>query len=108
MVEPKNIPRALRKRGLEEKLQKLCEENDVVFMAIFGSFVRGEQRKRSDVDLLIRFKKDSGKTLLDVVDIEEKFRRAFGRKVDLVEVEGLNKYIRDEVLDSMRVIYEER
>jgi predicted nucleotidyltransferase len=42
-----NLPRQLRKKGLEEGLVKICEENDIIFMAIFGSFVRGEQNKKA-------------------------------------------------------------
>jgi predicted nucleotidyltransferase len=35
----------IEENGLEEKLVKTCEENDIVFLAIFGSFVRGEQKR---------------------------------------------------------------
>lgn len=35
----------LRKTGLEEKLVEICEENDIVFLVMFGSFVRGEQKR---------------------------------------------------------------
>jgi len=55
MIEIKNLPPQLRKTGLEEKLVKSCEENDIVFLAIFGSFVRGEQKGKSDVDIAIEF-----------------------------------------------------
>jgi len=109
MIEIKKLPMQLRKKGLGEKLVKICEKNDIVFMAIFGSFVRGEQRKRSDIDILIKFKENSGKTLFDLVAIEYKLRNVFKRKIDLVEIDGLrNKYIRQEVLNSMKVIYENR
>lgn len=107
MIETKNIPPLLRKKGLEEKLLKICEENDVVFMAIFGSFVRGEQRKRSDVDLVIRFRKGSRKSLLDLVGLQYKLRSAFKRKVDIGEIEALKKHARNEILKSMKVIYAE-
>jgi len=45
MIEIDNLPIQLKKKGLEKKLVKICEENDIVFMAVFGSFVRGEQKK---------------------------------------------------------------
>jgi predicted nucleotidyltransferase len=45
MMEIKNLPPQLRKRGLEEKLAGICEENDIVFLAIFGSFARGGTKR---------------------------------------------------------------
>jgi len=51
MVTIENLPLQLKKRGLEERLVKICEENDIVFMAIFGSFVRGQQTKKATLTL---------------------------------------------------------
>ena len=65
MVNSKNIPTSLRKKGTAQKLQKILAENDVVFLGIFGSFAHGEQRKNSDLDLAIRFRKGSRKSLLE-------------------------------------------
>ena len=47
-----------------EEIKKILKENQAVLrekfkvkeMGIFGSFVRGEQKKRSDVDILVEFK----------------------------------------------------
>jgi len=108
MVGIKNIPAPLRKRGLKEKLLKICEENDVVYMAVFGSFVKAEQKKKSDIDILIKYRNGVKKSLLDLVGLELKLSRLFGRKVDLGEIEALNKYVKKEILTSMRVIYEKR
>jgi predicted nucleotidyltransferase len=107
MIEVKNIPLALRKQGLKEQLLKVCEENDIVFMAMFGSFVRQEQRKNSDVDIAIKFKKGATKSLFDLIELEGKLSKLFRRKVDLGEYDTLNPYIMDYVKAEMRVIYEE-
>lgn len=40
----KNLQNLAKKENLEEKITKICEENDIVFMALFGSFVRGGQK----------------------------------------------------------------
>ena len=45
-IEVQNLPEELRKKGLEEKLAEICKKNDIVFMAIFGSFVKGKPKKR--------------------------------------------------------------
>jgi len=106
MIDIKNLPEELRKRGLEEKLVRICQKNDIVFMAIFGSFVRREQGKRSDIDIAIEFEKDSSKSLLDLVGIEEELSKIFRRKVDLGIFSSLNPYIIEDVKREMQIIYE--
>lgn len=109
MFKIENLPLKLRrnrKKDLREKLLKLCEENDIVFLAIFGSFIRGEEKKKSDVDILIKYRKGSRKSLLDLVRLESELSHLLRRKVDLGEIEALNKYVKDEIINSMKVIYE--
>jgi predicted nucleotidyltransferase len=56
-INIQNLPEDLRKEGLEEKLSEVCRKNDIIFMAIFGSFVKGEQSSESDIDIAIEFEK---------------------------------------------------
>ena len=107
MVQFGNIPTRLRKRGLEGKLLKVCQDNDVVFMGIFGSFVHGEQKRGSDVDIAIRYRKGTQKSLFDLVELQQTLSSTFGRKVDLGEFDCINPYIIDEVKKQMKVVYKE-
>ena len=50
-LEIRGLPQILQKKGTKEKLTEICERNDIVFMAVFGSFARGEQKKTSDIDI---------------------------------------------------------
>jgi predicted nucleotidyltransferase len=52
-------------------------------MAIFGSFAKGKQNKKSDIDIAIEFERNSEKSLLDLVRIENELREIFKRKIDL-------------------------
>ena len=107
-IQVEKLPKALRKKGLEEKLAEICRRNDVVFLAVFGSFVRGEQNKKSDIDIAIEFDKSKQKTLLDLVRIEDELSKVFKRKVDLGIFSSLNPYVVEDVKREMRVIYEKR
>jgi predicted nucleotidyltransferase len=107
-IEIQNLPEDLRREGLEEKLAEICRENDIVFMAIFGSFARGEQNRKSDIDIAIEFERNSEKSLLDLVRIENELRKVFKRKVDLGIFSSLSPYIIEDVKREMRVIYEKR
>jgi predicted nucleotidyltransferase len=107
-IEIQNLPEKLRRKGLEEKLAEICRKNDIVFMAIFGSFVRGEGDRRSDIDIAIEFERNSEKTLLDLVRIENELRKVFKRKVDLGIFSSLSPYVIEDVKKEMRIIYEKR
>ncbi len=70
-------------------------------VGIFGSYARGENRKNSDLDILIKFRNSIG--LLELVQIEQELSDTLGIKVDLV-TEGslknplLKKYIEQDLI----------
>jgi predicted nucleotidyltransferase len=107
MVQFGNIPTKLRKKGLEDKLMRVCQDNDVIYMGIFGSYVRGEQKRGSDIDIAIRYRKGARKSLFDLVELQLTLSRVFGRKVDLGEFDCINPYIIDDVKRRIKVIYKE-
>ena len=107
-IEIAHLPKVLQRRGLKEKLAEICEKNDIVFMAIFGSFVRGEQKKTSDIDIAIEFDKNRAKSLFDLVHVENELQKLFKRKVDLGIFSSLSPYVIEDVRKEMRVIYEKR
>jgi predicted nucleotidyltransferase len=107
-IEIQNLPKELRRKGLEEKLAEICKKNDILFMAIFGSFAKGKQNKKSDIDIAIEFERNSEKSLLDLVRIENELRKIFKRKVDLGIFSSLSPYVIEDVKREMRVIYEKR
>jgi hypothetical protein len=83
----------------------ICRQHDVSMIGVFGSTVRGEARKDSDIDLLVRFSKR--KSLLAVVRLERELSEALGRKVDLLTEGALSPYLRERILNEMRVVYGE-
>ena len=86
------------------RLIDICRQNDVSMMCIFGSMARGEAKKRSDIDLLVRFSKR--KSLLAVVRLERELSEALGRKVDLLTEGALSPYLRERILKETKVVYE--
>ncbi|MBI2665831.1 nucleotidyltransferase family protein [Candidatus Woesearchaeota archaeon] len=69
--------------------------------AIFGSYARGEQKKNSDVDILIRF----NGSLLKLIGMERELSEKLKRKVDLITYGGLNPLLKDYILkDRVRII----
>lgn len=108
MVKINNLPPSLRKKQIEEKLTEICLANDVALLAIFGSYVRGQQNKRSDIDIAIEFSKLKNKSLFDLIHLEFELKKLFKKKVDLGTLSSINPYIIDDVKKEMKVIYEKR
>ena len=106
MIRTNEIPTVLRKRQIEKKLAQICEEHDVVFLAIFGSFVRGEKKRGSDLDIAIKYAEGVRKSLFDLVELQQRLASLFGRKVDIGEYDVINPYIIGDIEKEMKVIYE--
>jgi len=60
-------------------------------IGLFGSYVRGEQKRRSDIDLLVEFEQPTFDNFMDLVFSLEKY---LGKKVDIVTEGSLSPYIR--------------
>ncbi|NOH04741.1 MAG: nucleotidyltransferase family protein [Chloroflexi bacterium] len=84
----------------------LCRRNDVSMVGIFGSMARGEAKKDSDIDLIVRFSRRKG--LLALVRLERELSEVLGRKVDLLTKAAISPYMRERVLRELRVVYGSR
>ncbi len=93
-----------------DQITKFCQRWKVKELALFGSVLREDFRPDSDLDILISFAPDNCWTLLDRVDMQDELTEIFGRKVDLVNKQGIERsrnYLRkDSILSSAKVIYE--
>lgn len=67
-------------------------------MGIFGSYVRGENRKESDLDLLVEFEEGAKLSLLDLAGLEQELSDLLGINVDLVEKRCLKPHIGEQIL----------
>ena len=88
-------------------LADICRTFGVRRLSVFGSAARGELRPESDVDLLVEYKAGITPSFFKLVDLSEQLRPIFGgRNIDLVLPSELHWFIRDQVLDSARSVYE--
>jgi predicted nucleotidyltransferase len=78
----------------------------VIKAALFGSAVRGEMKKRSDIDILVKLKK--GKSLFDFVGLKLELEEKLGRKVDLVSYGAIKPRLKDIILKDEKIIYEKK
>lgn len=83
------------KKTLRQHLPELRDEYGVASFALFGSYVRGEQRPDSDIDILVTFEDPPG--LLALIELERTLSDLLGQSVDLVTENALKPRIGDRV-----------
>lgn len=88
--------------GLKNKIIPILERYEVKKAAVFGSFVRGEQKEDSDVDILVEFK--GKKSLLDLAGLKIELEETLKRKVDVLTYNSLHPLLRDRILQEQKVI----
>ncbi len=90
-------------------IETLCERWGASELAVFGSAVRDDFGRESDIDILVRFRSENTPGLFGIVRMEWELADILGRRVDLVHrtaVEMSRNYIRRKaILGSARVIY---
>lgn len=84
------------RKKIGKELPLLRQKYNVKRLGIFGSFVRGQQKKGSDVDMLVEFTSPIG--LFDFIGLEDFLTKTLNQKVDLVSKKALKPAIKDDVL----------
>ena len=93
-------------QAIKKKIVPILKRQGVTKAALFGSFARGEARKRSDIDILVNLKKN--KTLLDLVGLKLELEEKLGRKVDVLTYNGLHPLLKNIILNEQKIIYESK
>ena len=89
------------KSTLAKHKEELRLKYKIKEIGIFGSYVRGEQKKQSDIDILVEFEETADLSLLDFIGIENYLSDVLGIKVDLVEKHTLKPRIGKHVLEEV-------
>ena len=63
---------------------------------VFGSIARGDDHQESDVDFLVDI--EPGRSLIDVIALEQDLTQLLGRKVEVLTEEGLSPYLQQRIL----------
>ena len=79
-----------------EDVLRIAASRGARHIRIFGSTVRGEQTAASDIDLLVEM--EPGRSLIDLMSLEEELEELLGTPVDVVTEAALSPKIRDRVL----------
>jgi predicted nucleotidyltransferase len=78
----------------------LKDKYQVETIGVFGSYCRGDQKKKSDIDLLVTFTEPNDVDLLDFIALKQFLSRKLKAKVDLVKKQALKHRIKDRILQE--------
>ncbi len=83
---------------IKQKAVPILKEAGVTRSSIFGSYVRGEERENSDIDILVDF--PEGKSLFDFIGLQLKLEDALHNKVDLITYTGIKPRLKERILSE--------
>lgn len=97
------VVKKIDKNAIIKKLVSSLTKRGAKRIRIFGSYARGEQTPKSDIDVLVEFKER--KSLLDFVRIEREVSEEIGVKVDLLTEKAISPYLKDRINKEAQAVY---
>jgi len=88
-----------------DTVKEICRRYRVRELSIFGSALRDDFKRASDVDLLVEFEPEAQVGFMTLSRLQRELSAVLKRPVDLVPKGGLKPKIRNAVLSSAQVLY---
>jgi len=86
----------MNKQEIAKKIIPILKKQGVKKAALFGSQARGDTKKNSDVDLLVKLPKRFG--LFEMGGLKMDLEEALNKKVDLVEYAAIHPLLKKQIL----------
>lgn len=83
---------------IREEILPVLKRYGVKKAGIFGSVVRGEENKESDIDILVEI--DRRMSLFEFAGLKIDLEEILGRKVDLGEYSAIKPIIKEQILSE--------
>jgi len=81
-----------------DEILEIAKRHGAFNVRVFGSVARNEADDKSDVDLLIEIVR--GKTLIDLIALNDELEELLNRKVQVVTDEQISPYMRDTIISE--------
>lgn len=94
------------KNKIKEAIEKNPHKKDIKKVSLFGSYVKGDSRQDSDIDVLVEFTPEATVGFFKFVRIQRDLSDFVKKDVDLLTPEALSQFFRDKVLNEAEIIYE--
>lgn len=89
---------------IKSRIHPIFEQKPISKASLFGSYARGENTPKSDVDILVEL--NGRLNMLEFIRIKHELEDVLGVSVDLGEFEQLRSRLRSKILSDSILIYE--
>src|ERR1051325_9134338 len=86
-------------------LARFCRRNSIIGVSLFGSVVRDDFHRDSDLDVLVEFEPGAAVGYFDMMRIQREISEKMGLPVDLRTPAELSKWFRERVMEEADVRY---
>lgn len=87
------MPKLLEElKAKHDEIYAIAEKYGVSNIRVFGSVARGEEKKNSDVDFLVKGKK--GTSLFEIVRFKREVEKLIRKKADVILDDSVNKLLK--------------
>ena len=83
---------------LKSRIKEIGLRHGAINIRVFGSVARGTSNNNSDLDLLVDM--EAGRSLFDLMDIQNEVAKVVGHKVDVVTERSLNRHIKAQASEA--------
>ena len=88
-------------QNISDKIVPILSKYNIKKASVFGSYARGTNDEKSDIDLLIEPPESMG---VSVVRLKRDLEQALNKKVDLVSYAGISRYLKASILANQKII----
>ncbi len=83
-------------KKIKTKILPVLKKRNIKKAGIFGSYATGEQKKNSDVDILVEFRG----SLFDLAGLEIELEKILKKKVDLLTYRSIHPLLKKRILNE--------
>lgn len=102
----------MSKQEIKEKVKYAVDKSyfkeDIKKLSLFGSYLNGDEKASSDVDLLVEFMPDAKVGFFKLVQMQEDLGKHVGKSIDLLTSDAISEYFRKDVISQAETIYERK
>ena len=99
-IKNPNLKRNKKIEEIKKKIIPILRKYKIKKAGIFGSYVRGEQKNKSDIDILIQPPKSM--SLLKFVHVKHELEEKTKKNVDLISYDGIHPLLKSQILKSQK------
>lgn len=92
--------------AMKNKIVPILIRQGVIKAAVFGSFARGDATKKSDIDILIKYK--GKKSFFDLIRLQNMLENSVDRKVDLFTYNSIHPFLKKQILKEQKIFFEKK